>query len=546
LIAEEEGTVIKGWGGKISVCLIYPNSYHAGMSNLGFQTVYGHLNRQFDVVCERAFLPDSRELAEYRGGRSSLLSCETQRPLSDFDVIAFSVSFETDYLNIPRILDLARISSFSAGRTSSDPLVIGGGAALFLNPEPVAEFLDMICVGEAEVIIPGLLELLRDSAGLERAGMLAEAALLPGIYVPSLYEIEYDGQSVAAIKPKQPQPPCVSRAWCEDLDAMRTGSEIFTPATEFSGIHLLELSRGCPRGCRFCAAGFIYAPYRQRSLDSMRKQAMEALSDGRKIGLVGAAVGDFKGIGELCRDIGAAGGRVTVASLRIDALDEEMVRVLVASGHKTISLAPEGPSQRLRNLVRKGIDTSQILSACERLIEYDILNLKLYFIIGLPTENMADLEEMAELVDEIRRLVTDKGRANRRLGQVTLSVNPFVPKPFTPFQWCGMTPLAELGKRADFLRQALGKMPNVRLQVEGLKDASLQALLARGDRRLAGMLASAGTTGNWRRAARDSGIDVEAAACRSIPLDEVLPWDVICCQDRQRLESEYKRAFCGG
>lgn len=543
LLAGESGPPPKKRGGKLNVCLVYPNRYAIAMSNLGFQAVHSILNHEPDILCERAFLPDPDDLREYEKSGTPLLSLESQQPLSSFDIIAFSVSFESDYLNIPSIFRLADIPPFTAERDAAQPLVIAGGAALFLNPEPVADFLDLVCIGEAEAIIPGLLELLRESGTSDRGIFLEKAAQLPGIYVPSFYESAYDGVRITGRTARKGAPEKVQRFWMTELDRRGTVSEILTPETEFSDMYLIEISRGCPRGCRFCAAGFIYLPYRQRSIDAVKVDVAAGLRYRQKIGLVGAAVSDYHGIGALCKDILAQGGKVSVSSLRIDRLDEEMIEVLKASGHKTVALAPEGGSQRMRDLINKNITEEQILAACDRLIGYDILNLKLYFIIGLPTETMADLEELVALVGKIRERVIEKAKKNKRLGEVVLSVNPFIPKPFTPFQWCSMEETTSLEKKLKFLQQAVKRLSNVRLQSESPKDAYLQALLSRGDRRLSALLVRSAELGSWKRAAREFAPATDLLVHRTIPLDETLPWDVIAGTDRERLVKEYNKAF---
>lgn len=543
ILAREEGVAPKRRGGKLTVCLVYPNRYAVAMSNLGFQAVHALLNAEPDILCERAFLPDPDDLREYRRSGARLLSLESQEPLSSFDVIAFSVSFESDYLNIPVIFDLAGIPALAAERNASHPLVMGGGAALFLNPEPVADFLDLVCEGEGEVILPALLDHIRAYGIGDRAVFLAGAAGIPGIYVPSLYVTEYDGACVVARRAVGGAPEQVARRWMPDPDGRATVSEILTPGTEFSDMYLVEVSRGCGRGCRFCAAGFIYHPYRQRSLEAVKTAVAEGLTHRTKIGLVGAAVSDFREIGELCRHILAEGGTVSVSSLRIDRLDEGMIEVLKASGHKTVALAPEGGSQRMRDVINKNLTEEQILAACDLLIGHDILNLKLYFIIGLHTETMADLEEMVLLVGKIRERVIAAARKNKRLGEIILSVNPFVPKPFTPFQWCGMEEIPSLEKKLKYLQQAVGKLSNVRLIAESPKDAWLQAFLSRGDRRLSSFLLRAAELGHWKRAAREFDPDPALLVHRTIPLDEMLPWDVIGSADGERLKREYRRAF---
>jgi radical SAM superfamily enzyme YgiQ (UPF0313 family) len=368
---------------------------------------------------------------------------------------------------------------------------------------------------------------------------------MPGIYVPGLYRFSYSGCSVTAIAKHPAAAMPVRRVFHSDLGLSAVSSTLFAPDIEFSDMYLIEVSRGCPRGCRFCAAGFIYHPYRQRPLDILRAEAARGLSMKRRIGLVGAAVSDHPDLGELCRWITERGGRVSVSSLRIDALDDALLDALHSSGHKTVALAPEGGSQRLRDLIRKGINEEQILAACDRLIGRDILNLKLYFIVGLPTETMEDLEEMVSLIGKIRERVISAARKNRRLGSILLSVNPFVPKPFTPLQWCGMERLASLEKKYAFLRRAAAKFSNVKIQLESLREAYLQALLSRGDRRLGLLLVKSGESGSWKRASRELSIDTDAFVHRSIPLKEILPWDIIDSGRGKMLISEYGKALGG-
>ncbi len=527
-LAAESGGSISKRGAALRICLVYPNRYRIAMSNLGFQAVHAMLNAAPDILCERAFLPDQEDMREHQDSRTPLLSLESQQPVSGFDVVAFSISFESDYLNIPAIFRLAGLPCYTAARSEKDPFILAGGAATFLNPEPVADFMDAICLGEAEELLPGLLEgLMGASAG--RSELYRALSRLPGMYIPSLGRGDCGG--------------AVARLYLKELDRHPVATAISTPETEFSDLHLVELSRGCPRGCRFCAAGFIYLPYRQRSLEAVKADIGKGIAEGKKIGLVAAAVGDYQGIGELCRHIMDSGGSFSVSSLRIDGLDETMTSLLVESGHKTATLAPEGGSQRLRDLIKKGITEGQIITACERLIEKDILNLKLYFIIGLPTETDADIEELLALVGKIREIVVARAKLNKRLGEITLSINPFVPKPFTPFQWCGMMPLKILEKRLATIQGALRRVPNVTVHAESLKEAMLQALLSRGDRDLAEFLVKSDELGSWKKGAKAVGIDVELAVTRQIPLEEELPWGFIEGVSIELLTREYGRAF---
>lgn len=531
-------------GGDVSICLVYPNIYRTGMGSLGFQTVFGLLATSEGIHCERAFMPDRDDLDEYSRSDSPLLALESQNPLSDFDIIAFSTSFEPDYLNIPTILSLARIPLYAADRNHTHPLIIAGGAAFFINPEPVADFMDVICIGEGEEIIPGIIAtLLSPGQDDNRQALLSSLAALPGIYVSSRYHPTFKNNRQSGFKVDDAAPYPVLRATACLEQYRPSSSQILSEEIEFGDMFLIEVSRGCPRGCRFCSSGFIYGAFRQQPYQHLKALVDKGLEYRNKIGLVGAAVSDYAEIGRLCRYIVDKGAKVSVSSLRIDRIDTDMLDALIASGHKTISLAPEGGSQRLRDLIRKNLTEEQILNACEMLISRDILNLKLYIIIGLPTETDDDLEELVNLVEAIRHRVIERARANKRLGEITLSVNPFIPKPFTPFQWCGMEPLASLERKVKFLESRLRHLSNVRLKVESLRESYLQALLSRGDRSLAPLLVSMSEGANLKKAAKLCEIDTDRYVKRDIEADEFLPWSVIGTADMAMLRREYKRAF---
>lgn len=546
-LALETGTVTGRRNSCLDIALVFPNTYHQGMSNLGVQTVYRMLNAQVNTCCERFFLPDPEDIEEHRRTGLPLVSVETQRPLDDFDLIAFSISFENDFLNLPLLFELGRLPLWRDERNAQHPLVLCGGVCAFLNPEPLAEIMDLFAVGEAEAILPGLLELFLKAEEKGRSDLLARLARLPGIYLPSGYAPDYgESGELRGMTPAAGFPDRVRRQWQLRLDDSQSCTCVATPETEFGGMRLVEVSRGCPRACRFCAAGFIYRPFREHTKGYLQREVLAGDDGPGRVGLVAAAVSDYGYLAEIGDAVLAAGGEISISSVRIDAVTAEQVRVLVASGHKTLALAPEAGSQRMRDVINKGIDEAQILSAVQLLAEGGIPNLKLYFMIGLPTETVEDVEAIAELTRRARSVWEAVGREKGRLGRLHLSINPFVPKPWTPLQWAPMEPRAQLEKKVRLLQKRLRPLPNVELSFESLRHAELQGLLARGDRRVGRLLPLLAGGDNLKAACKQAGLDPSFSLHRERGVDELFPWEIIDQGiERAYLREEYTMALSG-
>ena len=550
ILEKERGAVQKPWGGKKSICLIYPNTYHVGMSNLGFQTVYQCLNSEDDIVCERAFLPDSEDLREYTNTQTPLFSLESQKPLSNFDIIAFSISFENDFLNILTLLDLAHIPIESRLREEGYPLVIAGGVAVFLNPEPISKFFDLFIIGEAEEVIKEFLEVYRndysEKGRREKDDFLRKAGKVEGIYVPKFYHVTHteDGK-IEAMKPESGFSQHVKRRWVKEIDQFPTRSILFTRETEFKEMALVEVNRGCPRGCRFCAACFVYHPFRNRSLSLLETLSKEGLTEECRIGLTGTAVSDYPDLLPLCQSILSQQGGISLSSLRVDAVTHSLIQCLRKSGDRTVAIAPEAGSERLRKVLRKGYTDEEVLKAVDTLVENGLYQIKCYFLIGLPSETDEDVKAIPLLAKKIRHQILSNQKNQRSRWKLVLSVNPFIPKPATPFQWAPLEEVSELKRKLKVIQRALKGEKGIEMIHDIPKWAYIQALLSRGDRRVGKILiATHHYGGNWGQALRETSINPDFYVYRKRDLDEIFPWDFIDHGiPKERLEEEYLTAM---
>src|SRR5881296_3058825 len=527
LLAAEQGTIRKDWGGRISVALVYPNTYAVGMSNLGFQTIYRHLNAIPDVVCERVFVPDAEDADEMRRSATPPFSLESRRPLTDFHLVGLSVTYEGDYINVLRLLAMAGIPLRAAARRAHDPLVLMGGVCAFSNPEPIAPFMDFVVVGEGEELVVELIAAYREGYR-EREALLTSLTTLDGIYVPGGYDAAYgaDG-TLAAMAPRDGAPEVVVKRRLRNVNAFETIAAVKTSQAEYGHMALLEVGKGCGRGCRFCLEGQVYRPVRHRSVDALRETVERMAASGeRRIGLVGACVSDYPWLGDLLKVVEENGLELSISSLRADSLTEDLVTALARGGHRTLTMAPEAGTERLRWAIRKPITDDQLMTACDLVRAHGIPNLKCYFMIGQPTETIEDVEAIPDLARRMLERLRVLDAVGHPFGRLTLSVSSFVPKPWTPFQWAPFDGAESLQAKLEIIKRGVRRFSNVRVLHENPREAALQALLARGDRRVGDFLELAAVhEGDWRRALREWDGDAAFYTTRRRALDERLPWD---------------------
>jgi radical SAM domain protein len=526
------------------VAIVYPNTYFVGMSNLGLHIIYEEINLRNDSVCERIFLPEKKELEAYDKTKTPLMSVETQRPMHQFDVVAFDVTFEMDYFHIPLMLRHGRVPIMGKDRTEFDPIVIAGGPCATFNPEPFADFIDAFIIGEGEGIVSRVLDIIRDGKmeGLDRHAILRQLADVSGVYVPSLYvpiyneDGEFKGYDIAEGVPKT-----IKR----HFEMLTSGGEtvVATNYTEFGAMYIIEVARGCGRHCRFCMAGYCFRVPRVRPLDILKEGVERAEKLGKKVGLMGAAISDYPEVDELVNYIRSKDMRYSCASLRADSLTQAVVDGLADSGQKTITIAPETGSERLRRVINKGISEEHLQNAATLSAKSGIQHMRLYIMIGLPTETNEDIEAIVGLAERTQAHMEKVGCK----GRLTLSINPFIPKPFTPFQWMAMDNQKAVEKKLQYIKKALQKNRRIEVLVESPKEAYIQGVLARGDRRLGAVIAACAAdrgSKSFKSEMKAAGLDMDNMNYRERSFDEFLPWSHLDMGMQEGyLEMEWKRSI---
>ena len=503
-LAGEKGVVQKKWGGRIPVAVVFPNSYHVGMSNLAFHILYRTLNERDDVVCERFFYEEGMPL----------VSLESSRPLSSFAISFFTLSFELDYPNIVKMFEQSSLPIFSGECNDGTPLRVAGGICAMANPEPVSAFFDLFILGDVEATLPQFMDRFAASRDLNRNTIIAGLSALPFVYNPAALSIRYreDGQIEAF------GPPGFSVA-VEHYSGEALGtSAIISPDTEFGDMALIEGTRGCPSRCSFCLLGNIY---RFRSEDTGK-----IIGDAKDVGIIGGGISFHPHIVEIVENFRKQGVRVHLPSLRLDEVPIELIGLL-KDDIKTLTFGIEAGTERLRTFLGKKITDDEIFSRIGAIMGLKSFNLKLYFMIGIPGETLADIDAIPELVKRTRHVMIQHGAPRGSLGNITIHVSPLVPKAATPFQWIPMEDMGGLKEKIKRLQAAFRKIDNTVFTHDSVKFSFLQAVLSRGDRRISDVIIRLAHGQSLNKIIRESSINLNFYALRERAPDEIFPWDFI-------------------
>jgi len=556
----EWNSVVKDWdAAAVRVALAFPDLYEIGMSNMALPILYELFNKAPDALAERAYAPAMDMAAALRQAGVPLFSLESKRPLHEFDLIGFSLGYELTYTNVLEMLDLAAVPVLAAERGDRDPLIVAGGTCA-LNPEPMTDFIDFFVIGDGEDVVPELIDCLRSTKKAPRQEKLARLAGMPGVYVPSLYRVEYAADGLfrsitpahAAARPRVQRrivaklPPAVTRPVVPFIEVVHDRGAV-------------EVQRGCSHGCRFCQAGVVYRPVRRRAPEEVVSAIGEIMTDCgySEVSLVSLSTSDYAGIEKLVGSLVQRYPDLTVSlpSLHIGPASVELMESLPAHRRTGLTFAPEAGSERMRRRINKDISEADILKTAAIAFQRGWNGLKLYFMLGLPDEEMADVQAIADLVNKIS---AEAARAGRRGAQLRITLSTFSPKPHTPFQWVAREGEARLAEKQALLRQAL-RRKSVRLSWPDAQASLLEAALSRGDRRLGQVIYRAWKAGavfdswgehfrfeKWQQAFGETGLDIQSYASRARGLDEPLPWshiDVGVTADF--LKAEYRRALSG-
>ncbi len=508
--------------------LVYPGAYELGMSSLGIQVIHAILNNREDTTCERVFIPESQYVSELVKKKTPLYSLETQSNLNTFDIVGFSISFESDYINIPRALELGTIPALAEDRTEWDPIVIAGGINISYNPEPLADFIDIFVVGEAENTIHQLMDEFGEwkQSNSPKDELLLSIGSKPGFYVPSFYDVDYhDNGKIKQVSAKQGLPDKITAAAVPSLNSVETCTHIHTPNTEFSNAHLIEIVRGCGRQCRFCVADYARRWPRHRSVENTLSLAEKARGITDRIGLVGASISDHPQINQIATGLVDRGFRISCASLRAETVEEPLLDALADSEQGTITIAPEVATENLQKVVNKAIPRERLYYIFEEALKRDILNLRLYFLIGVPYETHEDVAAIAEMAKEMRTILLPHAKRTGKIGRISFTISPMVPKPHTPFQWVSMEPPKTIAKKLDYLKREINKLGSIKVSSASARMAHQEAVLARGDRRLGKVILDMARGTTWNNAFRSHGLSPDFYALRQREFNEINPWD---------------------